>query len=260
MKGNFLCSLIFTVVLIQACSVTVSKKTETQLTGVRVSQDFPMIGHTGKVINLDTSTVEIYYYKNQILYKIGVDYFPKVYNLNDPDTAYFSDTRNLKTRYYYFIYSKGDKYGYISNEDKKFDLEKAPVDSVLRNQWFLQRKVNYTKDSVSKFIIGTIYETKNFDSGIFRKYLLFVPKEEGKTSGTDYWEFRDELKKFPYSISPELDSMYNSKLCKTISVSFPKYFKKQDFMLDTVKTFFNMEEIKNIDTGKIMNYFRLGKK
>lgn len=245
--------------IIEGCSASVAKKQAYNIIGVSVSQRFPIIATTGKVMNIDTSTTKIYYYQNQILYEIEYSFFSKPYDLDNPDTTYFGDLRNAETRYCYLVHTKGNKYGYLTDEHKKLDKARVSVDSVLQNEWFLRLNA-YSAMVDSNYRIKVIYENKNSDSGIMRKLFSFVPKQEDKTSGTTYWEFSDELKKVPYSFSTQLDSIYSSKLCKVRTVSFPKYFKANNFTLDTVKMGYELEEIKNIDISKIMRYFNLEKK
>ncbi len=257
---NFIKSnLLIMALVMQGCSAIVAKKQADNIIGVSVSQSFPIIASTGKVMNIDTSTANIFYYQNQILYEIEYRFFSKPYDLDNPDTTYFGDLRNAETRYCYLVYTKGNKYGYLTDDHKNLDKARVSVDSVLQNEWF-SRLNAYSGMADSNYSIKVIYENKNSDSGILRKFFSFVPKQEDKTSGTIYWEFSDALKKIPYSFSPQLDSIYSSKLRKVSTVSFPKYFKANNFRLDTVKMGYDLEEIKNIDMNKIMQYFNVEKK
>lgn len=130
------------------------KKNNNTIIGACVTQAFPILATTGKIMNIDTNNIEIYYYKNQVMYVIGERYLPKVYNLNDPDTTYFGDTRNAVTGYHYFVYTKGEKYGYLTDEYKILDKARVPVDSVLQNQWFTSLDI-FTNTTVAKSITVT---------------------------------------------------------------------------------------------------------
>jgi len=255
--------LILLSVIIQGCSATVAlKKKDTiikkdAITGITVTQYFPLPSATGKITNTDTNNIKIYYYKDQILYLVEERYLLLKYDVDKPNTI-LADLQNTAIRHYYFVYTQGDKYGYLSFKDRNLDKVRVPVDSVFQNQWFSKMDV-CNKFFEAKFNIKELYEKRNIDSGILHKYFLFEPKEEGNTSGTVYWEFKNELKKFPFSLSTRLDSLYNSKLCKVRIVNYPLYFKEYDYKLDTVKQGYDLEVMRNIDTSKIMQYFNLEK-
>jgi hypothetical protein len=231
--------------LFSSCGFLKSSQTpKINITGVKVTQAFPIINNKGKLEGYDTSSSYIYYNKNLVLYKLPYQY-------NSFNTNGILDTS--ETRYHFFVYKKGDSVGY------DYDIHKFPsgiritTDSIFKQAWVIQNKV-YPIILDNKSTLISKHE--NRDSGMLYELYSIKGKTDTTRSGSIFLGFTNRLKNVNYSLSEELDSINKMKLVKVKIVADERYFKDYNVTMDRYEISRWMEKISGDNDKKILDYFQ----
>ena len=120
---QFLNYLFITISLLGCKSAIKNKLSDPHIVCYEITQTFPLIKNTGKLIGYDTATVNVCYFKDLVLYEL--------YYLYDS-----SDNQQIREkRYHYFVYQHNDQEG-IDFDNYKIPIEKkVKVDSLFKNEW-----------------------------------------------------------------------------------------------------------------------------
>ena len=237
---------IILIIAIYSCSFF-SGKQENNIRGFKITENFPLINDKGKVLRYDTFSTNIYYYKNQVLYY---------------SSYHFDSTANdilitSEKRHYYFVYTKGKRYGYKYDKHKGIFEIKGLIDSSLNNEWT-------SKISFSPILSGSKMTQRirsyNSDSGILNVEYTIKGINDTSMSGIFSLWFNDKIKGIDYSLSSELDSMNNAKLCKVRILNNPRYIKEYNFSLEKIEQAFDLEEIKIKNEKELLYYFERNEK
>lgn len=229
--------ILFFALLNHSCSSVIVKKNAVR--AISVTQNFPIINNTGKLLGYDTSEhVNIYFYNNQVLYR---DYYKW-------DSIVDNVLLKSEIRQSYFVFTKNASYGYFFDHGNTKSGMRVLVDSLLKSKWFSQNSftnVSFRKVS-DKFIA---------DSGILSR--IFITKGITDTSmcGTTLLFYTNKLAWVDYSMMREADTIKNMKLFKIRSKTNSRYLKEYNITLDTIEQAFDMKEIPVIDEKEILYYF-----
>ena len=100
----------------------------------------------------------------------------------------------------------------------------------------------------------------NSDSGILNVEYTIKGINDTSISGIFSLWFNDKIKGIDYSLSSELDSMNNAKLCKVRILNNPRYIKEYNFSLEKIEQAFDLEEIKIKNEKELLYYFERNEK
>ncbi|HMI77347.1 MAG TPA: hypothetical protein VK484_01070, partial [Ferruginibacter sp.] len=91
--------------IISSCHLMIGTEhtKKTYIPGIKISQTFPIIDKTGKLLKYDTSVTNIYFYKDQVLYHSTYHF----------DSVVQKVLLKSETKDYFFVYSKGRKDGLL---------------------------------------------------------------------------------------------------------------------------------------------------
>ena len=246
-KIRLICIIqIFTIfigcALITSCATL--KKTR-QINGISVYHNFPWINEKGKVEHYEDSIrTDIYYKGNQILYHSSADW----------DSIVNGTILKHEKRFYYFVFTKGKKYGYLYDKYKSPEPIKLAADSFLRNEFAY---VGYTgKRGAEKGIHTWVSRNKSQDGHSLMK-VLNVDKagSDSSLSATLILMFSDRFNFTPYSISSTFDTEKGMKLYKIETTNHPRYMKEYNMTIDTIKQLWWMDKLPITDTAELLKYF-----
>jgi hypothetical protein len=247
--GNLLnlCVAIFLMFISSGCKNT---KYIQQITGVKIVRTFPRIDEDWKIRNYDTITKNIFFYENQIMYNLCYQYNSIVNGVKDKP-----EERSL-----YFVFINGKQFGYLFDKNKKIEGTIMNVDSVLKSEfimeaeWFTEEKQRFAKKSSTTF-------SKELNS-LEECYFFSDPKKNNDSTiiGDFKLSFSKNIINSKFSLSKRLDSISGMKLYKYIITQYPIYYKEYDKFSDTLKIFYQMEQLKIENKQLIMDYFLRVKK
>ena len=223
--------------------VRCQKKIFPEISGVQVSQNFPYIMMNGDVHHYDTSNTKIYYYKNKIL--VSPSYFLDI----------FEGEKILKTEliWYYFVFEKNSKEGYLSNKSKNLFNVKCPVDSFLSKQFPFNNHTQLLNKLDSKFL----YE-KEKESVTYKTYSIQNGDKDslGKLyTDTLILGFNEKMDDSKFSFSEQLDSIHKKKLISLTIKASPKYYKEKKFFYNSHIELYFFDKIEVQNKEELMKYF-----
>ena len=235
--------LAVALMFIFSCGSLMHKKKDI-IRAIRVSQNFPFIDSTGKLLGYDTTqNVNIYYYGDQVLYR---DFYKW-------DTYVDGIRVKAEIRESFFVFTKGKTFGYLYDTTKKAFEIKISVDSMLQKQWY-----NYTNYSSAS--LTQLSEQYNADSGILCKVFTIKGKQDTTMTGSTFLWYTNRLPWVDYALIKEVDTVKNMKLFKTRDITNSRYLKEYNITLDTIEQTFDMREITVTNPEEILYYFDREKK
>lgn len=236
---------IFLLLLSCSCSNLFTKNRD--IKGIQITQVFPNMNNQGKVIDYDTPSVKIYYYKNYSLYHLSYHF----------DSTVANKVISSEDRYHYVVHEKGNAYGYDFDIHKQQYKRKVSMDSILNLEWVFKIQV-YPIFANNTAILNSSQKDDSF--GILRESYQLKGKADTSMSGSCYLEFSNKLNDINFSLSKEFDSIKNMKLIKINIVNNPRHFKQADIYIDKVETSYMMQEIQVPNIKKVMPYFEMYEK
>lgn len=215
-----------------------NKRQELKISGIRLSQKFPIINQTGKLLGYDHSYADVYYYRNQILYCIYYNWDSSAQN-----TLIKSEIRKA-----IFVFTKGNKLGYYYDKND-FDSSKyLLVDSVLKKQWF-------NNFGMQPAVLIKIFEGYDKDSSLFNIKYTLKGKEDTLLNGTCDLEFCNKLIDTDFSLAKELDTISKMKLVKMKLTTNSRFIKMYNVTIDKIEQVFSLQEIIITNTNELLQYF-----
>jgi hypothetical protein len=232
-------------ILLISCSSVVKKedKPTDPIKAVRISQNFPLIDEKGKLLGYDTSVVNIYYYKNQVLCK---DFY--FWNSTTVEYEYDTITYRKGISESFFVYTSGNKYGLFFDKRSIVSDKKVLADSMLKEQW-------YNRIGLSSISLQKLAEEYNADSGTLHRNYTFKGKNDTLLKGTLSLWYTNKLNWAKYRLLKEVDTVSKMKLyrCKILNES--RYFKDKNLKLDQIEQVYDFKEITVSNPEEIMYYF-----
>lgn len=235
-------ALIFQTLLFIAC--TTVKYGE--LSGVKISRQYPIIGKKGELIRYDTFSTSIYKYKDQVLYQAQYHY----------DSIFNGISIISENRDYFFVFRKGNAYGLLFDPNKQIFGQRIQIDSTLKKEWC--NEVNFYHGFMSSNMHEITNREKN-KQGETIKSFSFQSKKDTILNGTAHFWFSKKMNHIDYSLSRELDSIYKMKLYKIKIMNNAQYFVEYKYKLDPIEQYYLLEEIADINKQAVMKYFNLEK-
>lgn len=187
---------------------------ETQgIRSIKVKQILPTLDSAGNVSSIDTSTVQIYYFQNKMLYKIETRYA-------DQTT---SDYSTLKIRYSYFSTSDSGKTGYYFASSDAQNTKFVSGNSVLGNEWFGIVDLNRLFVD-NQFLL--LKSEKDPDNGDVHEYYEFKDKIDTSFRRTAHLYFKNKKCDLYVKSTHTLDERKNMRLIK-FQMHTPKQYSKE---------------------------------
>jgi len=213
-----------------------------EISGIKVSHTFPNMTMTGKVLDYDTLSTNIYFYKDLILYKPMYQFGSK---LN-------GQTLETGVKTYYFVYKKNELFGFLFDDYKKINGEAFLVDSVLKTDFTYNREFykildrgNAKLDKLSSTKNKKVYSFKGDKSNLF----------DTTNSGIITLEFTSGFPDIQYSLSRKLDSIYKMKLTTTKIINNARYLKESNIYLDKIEQYYKLEKLKIENPKVLLSFF-----
>jgi len=242
---NLLHAIIFLITLPSSCGAIKEKK---EIKGVKYTTYFPIVSMDGKLDGYDTLTKLLYFKGNQVVLNFNYKY----------DS--FEDGKFVKSEWkrFYFTFSKGAKYGLVFEDSNYRKGQKVLADSILKLNWptvYIDTVIS-EKRNIVRFI------NKNFDadSGILTEKYEVQDGIDTATNINIILRYSNKLNIKEYSFSKTLDSVRQMKLyyCK-VTVK-PRYFGKENYLMDSFDTVIFFEEMPVINQEELLYYFEQGEK
>ncbi len=200
---------------------------------------------TGKVSGYDSGEVEVYYYKDLILYKLQ---YILTSNVDTGKTIEIDS----KLCTHYFVYHKDSSYGYDYDTRKVPVKTRISVDAAFRLEWIKHNRLFPYFNNYDQTITSS---DTNAVTGIIRENYTLRNKTDGSISGFITLGYSTTIDPgIDVSICKELDSLKKKKLCY-YQTKFANEELRKAGIKDTLTTTLKLEEIK-IRFSDIEEYFR----
>jgi hypothetical protein len=241
-------SLTIIYILLHGCNSLFPKNKrndDVEIRCIKVTQIYPNLDNNGKLIKYDTSSVEIYYHQNLILYHLSYDF----------DSTFNGKLLLFENRDHYLVHKIGDNYGYNYNQFRPRYKTRVSIDSVLKTEWV---SINTIYPAFTNYIAELISSDKNDDSGSLNEVYLLRSKIDSTPLANLSLGYTHKLRHLRYSLSEELDSIKGIKLYKVRFVNHSRLFKNH--LLDRFEGAYDLQEVPVSNPKKIMSYFNMFKK
>lgn len=210
---------------------------------MEAKQTFPMLNEKGKLFGYDEMYIRVYYYKDLKMYEL-----PYRFDSIRDDVKIMSQDRK-----HFFVLKQGSTFGIDYNKYKQIGIKKCSVDSIFKFEWIKQNNL------FNAFLLSSplrISFNQNKDSGVKRAVYVFRDKTDtSRKSGYSYLKFSDKLSNYDVSLSKQLDSIYNMKLCNAKFIYLKQELGKTGEFTDQYESNFSLEEISVKNTQEILSYF-----
>ena len=217
---------------------------ENDLKAIRVTQTFPLpdFRHPGKVIAIDTSSIDIYFYRGLRAYILP----PGDYDSSSPDSL-----GSLRKRGY-FIRHEDSTYGWLYDGGGESYLRvHEDTGTTVPKKYALHFKGLY--DSVDmKFL----ERRENPDGSGSQDHYFFVGKSDTSNKGALDLHYSNSFDDIPFHLSNYADSLRKDKLHYCRTIFFASFIKWENVFLDTLVMSMKMEKIEPVERNKVMHYFQ----
>ena len=237
------------IILLIGCGYAFSDKQKLnprQIKAISVSQVFPLLNDKGKLIQLDTGNVKIYYYEKIRLYNLSYRFDSLG---EDGEKVVLSETRH-----HFFIYHSDSSYGYSYDSRFTPSIQRVAVDSVFQGEWIVMTKLYpiYT-DNITELM--TMKRNPDSDT-IYESYLL-KHKDTGKEYGTFFLGYVKKDSTIPYSLCKELDSIKQMRLFKIQVKYYREYLDAYKITVDSREWSYDVTDhsLSEAERKKITAYF-----
>jgi hypothetical protein len=212
---------------------------------VQLTYNLPIIDFIGKFVNY-TDSLSILYQDSFVLYRIPYTHSTTEVLTNEKDSVIEEPRIREELRYEYFIFKKGDQYGYRYDSFAAKQYQKRLVDSFLAVKSFTTVKLfDLSNDS--------LISSKKLNDEIQETYIPKI-KVDSTYCDTSYYYFTSKMPRTILSLSKELDSLkdmklYKARLLYNSSGTLPKreiYFELKPLSAkatnDLLKQFFKLKK------------------
>jgi hypothetical protein len=200
--------------------------------------------------NID-DTIPIYYYKDLIAYQLPFEFDSS--NLTYHVKADSISEKHIltETRYNYFVYRNGSQTGMWYFSIDQLDSHKSlSVDSIL--------KIKSKPENLQSIIFNSsdsLLNKMDIDNGFIEK---FVPRSKTDESYCDTFllYYSRSMRSIPFSLSPFLDSLTNTKLYKLKLVYNEMYSQQYSVTMPRRDIVYEIEPINSTTPHKIKGLFK----
>lgn len=209
----------------------------------KVNQTFPQFNEQGKLMAYSEMFVKVYYYQKMNLFELSYRF----------DSTTENKTRYSEERQHYFIYNEGETHGI------DYDMYKSPVgkkiscDSIFMYEWIVKNNI------YGIFLLSTPLEMPGFkkvkSNNIEVAYSFRDKNDSTKILAACYLKFDDKLKNINVSLSRQLDSTFNSKLCNATFKYYKTLWEGKGVNSDEYESIFSLEEVPVDNKKEIMRLF-----
>ncbi|MES2850758.1 MAG: hypothetical protein V4685_16990 [Bacteroidota bacterium] len=242
---KFLYAVILLIIVACSCGAVKEQK---EIKGIKYSFCFPRVTMQGKLIGYDTVVKFLYFYDNQVFCN-----FIYRHDSFENNTFITSEWKHV-----YFTFSKGSKYGLIFSDTNNKKAERVSADSMLKLHWptiHADSALSEKRNNV-KFIDKSF----NADSGILTERYEAKNDMDTATRVDLILRYSNKINVKEYSFSRKLDSLRQMKLYFFKMTVKPRYFGKENYLLDSFDTIYFFEEIPVTNKEELMYYFKQGQK
>jgi len=218
-------------------------KEKSQLRAIRVTQNFPYVNNQGKLLGYDSTSVNIYYFGDQVMYS---DFYQW-------DSLVQGVSVKTEIRQNFFVFEKGKAHGFFYDKHKSEFDRKVLIDSMLQQQWYNQTGYLFDFEKLQLAHYNT-------DSGILSKKYDTKGTRDTTMKGSAFLQFSNKLTWTDYSLAKIFDTITGMKLCRINTTTNSRYLKDHNITLDTITQIFYMEEIAINNEKEILYYFDREKK
>jgi hypothetical protein len=212
-----------------------------EVTHLRLTAGLPFLNLIENKVNITyfKDTIDIYYYKNNVLY-----FLPYIEQNQMGDSILIEERK-----YSCFLFDKDSCSGYFFGSlEGTFKAKKLSVDSVLTKRghygmdFYLDDKCTYIEKVVeSDGIVMEKYYNKDNILNLFYHDSIYV-----------YFDKR--LNNIGLSISKSIDKIKNQKLCKVRLIFNEKFSEKHHVMLPKREMYFEIKKIENNNPAETINF------
>ena len=228
--------MIFSFFLI-TCSLKTSSKIETP-SKIKFIYNIPIVKLNGELVNISDS-LSIFYLNDDILYK-----FPFIKALENATSI-----TNQEIKFKYFLYRKGQPYGYYYDSINTNSFRKLAVDSLLAIKAFVGNKFY---DKANDSLVEVRRNEEKFS--LIEKYVSKVKLDQSYPDTTIIY-YKKNLKNIDYTFSKELDSIKKLKICQIRIVYNSQFYKGYSFKLPQREFRFELKDEFVEDSKSLINFF-----
>jgi hypothetical protein len=200
----------------------------------QITQIMPDINMAGGIHRYDTSTAQVFYFKDLIIYKLNY-----THTITDNGVVTVKDEK----RSHYILFKKSERYGFDFDEHKTPVKRRVLIDSVFSGEWTKQNDL---------YPMFTAYKTRLLNSqrkgnSLIENYRMWDKKDSMKVLDCRL-KFTTSMKNIELSICKQLDSTSNRKLYEMSFAGNPEYYKRfgitsgiyySHYLIEKLKTFNN---------------------
>jgi len=197
---------------------------------ISVRQISPIVTPTGKVAWYDSAVINIYYWKNKVVYDIGYKF----------DSIVNDQYLKQETRRYYIVFDTTEKFAFSYDQHKTPVKTKINRDSLFQTLWLESGDMyQFLTDNKS-----TLLSSKsNKDSGTFHESYEMINNIDSNFKSRGYFSYTNGLRNVHIKYSRKLDSLKNMRLYHAY-IHTPKQFYKQfNLTLDEYFYQFDLKEL-----------------
>lgn len=209
----------------------------------KVKQTFPQFNEHGKLMAYSEMFVNVFYYQDMNLYQLSYRF----------DSTTENKTRYSEDREHFFIYKRGETHGIDYDKYKSPIRKKISCDSLFMFEWIVKNNI------YSIFLLSTPLEKHNYKilkSNTMEVAYSFRDKNDStKILAECYLKFTNKLKNIDVSLSRQLDSAFNSKLCNATFKYYKTLWESTGVNSDEYESNFSLEEVPVDNKKEIMSLF-----
>lgn len=242
---NMMSKLLLTFWLINCSCNNIIKESlrKDDLRAYKVKQTFPQFNERGKLMAYSEMIVKVFYYQDMKLYQLSYRF----------DSITESKTRYSEDREHFFIYREGETHGIDYDKYKSPFGKKISCDSLFMNEWIVVNNI------YGIFLMSTPIEMPGFkkvkSNNIEVAYSFRDKYDSTKILAACYLKFDDKLKNNNVSLSRQLDSAFNSKLCNATFKYYKTLWEGKGVNSDEYESNCSLEEIQVDNLKVVMSLF-----
>lgn len=248
MKGKAMLFAAGVAVLMMGCG----NNKQDRIKSVRITSSLPALNPEG-ILTVFNDTLNIFYYKNLIMYQIPVVKSRSKGTINKAGDLINESLVNIEISHKYLVYRKGDPIGLLYDSISHKNGARTSVDSFLTSNTITNFEAFYKKKRTNDSLLGTY---KIGSNNIFVE--KYIPKKSLDPSYSDstYLYYDSNLNFVDFSFSREMDSIGNAKLYEVKIIYNPKPQSTSAYMKAGREIIFKLEKTEPGDLAEILNLFK----
>lgn len=211
---------------------------------IRFYDEFPMIGHDGKLSHYLYDSISIFYYNQDVLYQ-----FPMVVS-NDSIINFQPNISEIE--YEYFVYRQGEKQGYFFPAFDSSSKGWKSIDSILKRQSFYLNSIHFYDVFETSYV--KLISSKS-EGGNLEEIFKTVNRQDTSIKSTIHLRFSKNFENVDFTLSPHLDSIKNLKLFELTVINHPKYLPAHKIFVEEFKYKTSIKEVTLENEDLPIKYF-----